>query len=89
MELADLVNTLRSHKELHLKVKVIPKSSRSEIIGLMADGTLKAKVQAPPERGKANAELCVLLAKALNVSPRNVVVVRGENSPLKHIRVSL
>ena len=80
---------LAAQGELRLTVKVIPKSSRGEIAGSLADGTLKAKVQAPPEKGKANAELCALLARELGVAPRNVVIVRGGKSSLKQVRVAL
>lgn len=80
---------LAAKGELCLNVKVVPHSSRCGIAGFMADGTLKAKVQAPPEKGKANAELCALLARELGVAPRNVVIVRGEKSTLKQVRVSL
>jgi uncharacterized protein YggU (UPF0235/DUF167 family) len=33
------------------RVKVIPRSPKSEIAGEMTDGTLKVKVAAPPEKG--------------------------------------
>ena len=33
-----------------LRVKVIPRSAKSEIVGEMADGTLKVKIAAPPEQ---------------------------------------
>ena len=45
-----------------LRVKVIPRSPKSEITGQMADGTLKIKIAAPPEKGKANDALCAFLA---------------------------
>jgi uncharacterized protein (TIGR00251 family) len=86
--LGELKGELEASGELHLRVKVVPKSSRSELAGFMADGTLKAKVQAPPERGKANAELCALLAKHLGVRPRDVDILSGETSPLKQVRIS-
>lgn len=89
MDLSDLERKVQSQKELHLKVKVAPRSSRNEIVGFMADGTLKVKIQAAPERGKANAELCSFLASELKVSPRSVTIVSGQTAPLKHIRVSV
>lgn len=41
-----------------LRVKVIPRNAKSEIVGEMADGTLKVKIAAPPEHGRANEALC-------------------------------
>jgi uncharacterized protein (TIGR00251 family) len=73
---------------LTLRVKVSPKSPKTEITGELADGTLKVKVAAPPERGKANAELCAFLARELGVSLTRVEVVSGHTSPLKLVRIS-
>jgi len=89
MNTAELLQKLRDEGELRLKVKVLPKSSRSELAGFMADNTLKIKVQAPPERGKANSEVCSVLARELNVSPRNVEIVSGHSSPSKRVRIIL
>jgi uncharacterized protein (TIGR00251 family) len=71
-----------------VKVKVTPKSGRGELVGFLADGTLKVKLLAAPERGKANEELRALLAKRPGVCPHQVEIVGGEISPLKHVRVS-
>lgn len=72
---------------MDLTVKVIPKSSRNEIVGEMADGTLKIKIAAPPEKGKANAELRAFLAKHYGVRQRDVTIVSGETSHLKRVRI--
>lgn len=89
MKLIDLTKRLRSDKELHLRVKVVPRSSRNAIAGFMADGTLKVKIQAAPEKGKANAELRSFLARELKISPKNVTIVSGETSTVKRIRVAI
>ena len=73
---------------MDLTVKVIPKSSRNEIAGRMADGTLRVKIAAPPEKGKANAELRAFLAKEYGVPQRDVVIVSGETSHLKRVRIA-
>ncbi|HUQ93433.1 MAG TPA: DUF167 domain-containing protein [Bryobacteraceae bacterium] len=72
-----------------LKIKVIPKSNRTEIIGTMGDGTLKVRVAAAPEKGKANAELLSFLARHYGVSRNDVSIVTGAASPLKHVRIRL
>jgi len=87
--LAELVQRLRAQGRLFLKVKATPKSGRSEVAGWLADGTLKVRLQAAPERGKANAELCRLLARELGVARGNVRIVSGEASPLKQVRIEL
>jgi uncharacterized protein (TIGR00251 family) len=74
-------------QDLILRIKVIPKSNRTEMAGEMADGTLKVRVAAPPEKGKANAELCAFLAKHYGVPRDSVAIMSGETSPLKHVRI--
>lgn len=46
-----------------LTIKVIPCAKKTESVGLMSDGTLKVRVKAVPEDGKANAELCRYLGE--------------------------
>jgi len=70
-----------------LKVKVIPKSAKTEIAGTMADGTVKIRVAAVPEKGKANAELLSFLAKHYGVGRSAVSIMTGETSPVKQIRI--
>jgi uncharacterized protein len=89
MTIAILRGRLLRDKRLVLSVKVTPKSSRNEVIGFLDDGTMKLKIAAVPEKGKANAEICDFLAGQLGVSRRSVQIVRGETSPLKQIVISI
>ncbi len=73
--------------ELRLRVKVTPKSGRSEITGFLDDGTMKVRLRAAPERGKANDELCLLLATGLGVHPARVSVTAGATSPRKTVLI--
>jgi uncharacterized protein len=66
-----------------LRVKVIPRSAKTEIVGTMADGTLKIRIAAPPEKGKANAELIRFLAAHYGVT--RVEIVSGHTSVLKMV----
>lgn len=84
---ATLLSELRSKGRLDLILKVIPKSSRNEIVGLQPDGSLKVKVTAAPEKGKANAAICSFLADEFGVPKRNVEIVRGETSSVKHVKI--
>lgn len=70
-----------------LRVKVIPRSARSEVAGTLADGTLKVRVAAPPEKGKANEELCRFLAANYGVARSAVTIVGGHTSALKLVRI--
>ncbi len=73
---------------MDLRIKVIPKSSKNEVCGNMADGTLKVKIAAAPEKGKANAALCKFLAEHFGVPQRDVEILSGETSHLKRVRIS-
>ena len=87
MDLAQFRARLLVEGALSLRIKVIPKSQRTEAVGVMADGALKVKVAAVPEKGKANAELCAFLARAFDVPKGHVSVVAGETSHNKVVRI--
>ncbi len=70
-----------------LRVKVIPRSAKTEIAGKMSDGTLKVKIAAPPEKGKANDALCEFLATLYGVARSAVTIVSGRSAALKLVRV--
>jgi len=72
---------------MDLAIKVVPRASRSEVAGTMADGSLKVKVAAVPEKGKANAELCAVLARHFDVLPSAVEVIAGAASTRKRVRI--
>lgn len=89
MSLAELQTALQRDRRLSLTLKVIPKSARNEIVGFLEDGTMKLKIHAVPEKGKANVEICEFLAKVFGVGKRNVEVVRGETSAHKQVVILL
>lgn len=72
-----------------LEVEVVPGSRESRFpCGFNAwRGRLEAKVRAPPEEGKANAELCGLVASALGVPASGVAVTAGAASRRKTLTV--
>jgi hypothetical protein len=84
----DLAALKRCPRPLRLSLKVIPKSSRNEIVEQQADGTLRVKVAAAPEKGKANAELCDFLAREFGVARSRVEVVAGHTSHRKQVVIS-
>ena len=69
-----------------LPIKVVPGSSRSVIAGWLGD-TLRVRVTAPPERGKANAAVESLLAEVLGLSSGGARVVSGGSSPRKIVEI--
>jgi uncharacterized protein (TIGR00251 family) len=70
-----------------ISVRVQPRAKRDELVGLREDGTLVARVSAPPVDGRANRALCKLIAARAGVAPSKVTIVRGEGSRDKLVRV--
>jgi uncharacterized protein (TIGR00251 family) len=54
----------RTDEGLVLRLKVVPGASRSQLAGVLGD-RLKLRIAAPPEAGKANAAVLVLLGQWL------------------------
>ncbi len=71
----------------YLRVKVIPKSPQSKLVEEMADGTLKIRIAAPPEKGKANLELIKFLSQHFDYPKNQIRIVSGKNDPLKLIKL--
>jgi uncharacterized protein (TIGR00251 family) len=69
-----------------LNVRLQPRARKEEIVG-ERDGRIVIRVTAPPVDGKANEALCRLIARAANVAPSRVAVVRGHTGRNKVVRV--
>lgn len=70
-----------------LSIKLIPRSSKNEIVGWQADGRLKIKITAPPVDGRANAALVDFLAKHFHVPKNTIEIIRGRTIPEKTVRL--
>ena len=69
-----------------ISVTVSPGAARTELVGRHGDGW-KARIAAPPERGRANDALVALLAGALDVPRSSVRVVSGRTAKTKVVEV--
>jgi uncharacterized protein (TIGR00251 family) len=72
---------------LTFKVRVVPRSSRSEIVG-EHDGALKVRLTAPPVDDAANTALVRVLARALELSSDAVEIVSGKRSRTKTVSIT-
>ena len=76
----------------YLRIKVIPKSPKNEIIGVMEDQEdgeiIKIRIKAAPERNKANLELIKFLSETYHVPKANIAIVSGQKEQLKLIRIN-
>jgi uncharacterized protein len=82
-----LINFTEKENAIIFAVRVIPRSSRSEIVGEF-DGALKVKLNSPPVDGEANKELIALLAKTFHVSKNDVEIIGGQTSKLKQVKIT-
>lgn len=71
MGLPDLKAIEQSANGVLLRIRVQPRASRNEIVGLHGD-TVRVRLSAPPVDGQANDELIRFLSQQLDV-PRSAV----------------
>ena len=69
-----------------IDIKVVPNASSDQIAGWLG-GSLKIRVQCPPEDGRANKRLCKFLAAHLELPKDAVSVVTGQTSPHKTVEI--
>ena len=75
-----------SDANIIFSVKVVPRASRSEIVGEQ-DGLLRVRIAAPPVDDAANEELVRVLAKEFGVARRSISIISGHSSRVKKISV--
>src|SRR5690606_6251049 len=83
----------RTHAEgLTLYLRVTPNAGRDQIDGPEPrdDGTvvLRVRVKAVPDKGKANAAVIALLAKAFGIPKSSITLVSGDTARLKTLAVT-
>ena len=71
---------------VRLPIKVVAGSSRNGIAG-WSGNTLRVRVSAPPERGKANAAVEALLNEVLGLSRGGAKIVSGSTSSRKVVEI--
>ena len=75
----------KQEKGLILKLKIVPNSSKNEII--KTEEWLKVKITAQPIEGKANKALIDFLSKTFKISKSSFEIIKGETSKEKTILI--
>lgn len=79
-------------KGLRLHLRVTPNAGMDRIEGVEQrdDGSavLRARVAAVPDKGKANAAVIALLAKALRVPKSDITLVSGDTARQKTLEIA-
>ena len=70
-----------------LALRITPRASRNEIVGVMNDGTIKIHIAAPPVDDKANQALLVFLSEVLGVAKSRIDIVAGTTGRDKLVSV--
>jgi uncharacterized protein (TIGR00251 family) len=70
-----------------LTIRVTPRARKTEIGGVLEDGTVRVRIAAPPVEGKANKALVAYLADILGVRKNRIEIVAGERGLDKIVSV--
>lgn len=81
-----MINFTEKDECMIFDVRVIPRASKSEVVGEFA-GALKIRISSPPVDGAANAELIKLLSKKFGISKNDIEIVSGKTSKLKKVKI--
>jgi uncharacterized protein (TIGR00251 family) len=84
--ISQLKKILKEEETTYLRVRVVPKSSKTEFYEILDDDTWKIRVKAVPEKGKANAELVKYLSKLLGIPKGKISIISGQSDRTKLIR---
>lgn len=85
--LLEIKNKLKENGEIYLRVKARPAASKNEIKNMMADGSIKIDISAPPVGGKANKELIKFLSQEFVVPKDKIKIISGAGDKIKLIKI--
>jgi uncharacterized protein (TIGR00251 family) len=70
-----------------LTIRVTPRARKTELGGVLEDGTVRIRVAAPPVEGKANKALVKYLSELFGVRKNKIEIVAGEKGLDKIISI--
>jgi uncharacterized protein (TIGR00251 family) len=77
---------------VNLAVRITPKAAVSRVLGIIEEAgggkALKLAIHAPPEDGRANADLIALLAGLFDLPKRDVSLAAGASSRRKLVHIA-
>ncbi len=72
---------------MYLQIKVLPRSNKTEFVERMEDETLKIRLKALPEKGRANQELIQFLSKELKIQKNEIKIISGVTDQRKLVKI--
>ncbi len=88
MDTTPLHTRLQAEGKLTLHLRVIPKSPKTAWSETLSDGSIKLRVAAAPERGKANAEILRFLSGEFSVPRHHIEILAGATAHIKLVRLT-
>lgn len=82
-----MVDCSKTSPTVKIQVKVVAGAANSAVAGWLGD-RLKLRINAQPERGKANAAVEALIADALELPDSAIRIVAGQTSARKTVEVT-
>ncbi len=86
MDFLDLVKK-KITEPLHLRIKVLPRRPKTEYADTLEDGTIRIRLAAVPDRGRANEELIRYLAELFGCAESRVRIISGHIVAKKFVRI--
>lgn len=90
------IEELKNKKEIYLRIKVFPNSSKTKVKEIKIDNienknieTLIINIKAQAEKNKANQELMKFLAKEFKVLEEYISIISGASSRIKLIKIKI
>ncbi len=76
------------NKDLILNIRLQPRASRDEVVGLH-NQRLKIRITAPPVDGQANAHLILYLSRLFKTPRSDICLLSGQTGRNKRVRIQL
>lgn len=73
--------------QVYFRVKALPGSTHTGVMGTMSDGTIKIAIAAQAEKNRANSLLTKFLAEEFSVDNAQVDIISGASGRIKLIRI--
>lgn len=83
-----LTEELRQKGAVRFYVRAVPGAAKTEAVDLLEDGSVKIRIAAAPEGGKANVALTTFLARVFSVPKHCVRIVSGHAARVKLVHVT-
>lgn len=74
--------------EVYLRIKAKPSASKTELMEILSDNTIKISIAASPEKGKANQELVKFLVREFSLEKENIKIISGAGDRIKLIKIT-